>query len=70
MSGTISKAAILADIKKQLENIGEEITSYGYALDIQTKEPECELPYLTKYNYISIKKNYFSENKICPNYTI
>lgn len=24
----------------------------------------------TKYNYISIKKNYFSENKICPNYTI
>lgn len=50
------KEKLLNDIKKQLENIDDEIVCYGYALNLTIKSDDKKCEYAR--DFISIKKNY------------
>ena len=54
------KAQILAEIKKHLESIDDEIVGYGFSLNISTKTDKSEY----SNDFIKISKNH--SDGICP----
>lgn len=58
------KTQILAEIKKHLDNIDNEIVGYGFSLNITTKKDKGEF----SRDYITISKNH-SNGYFCPPYT-
>ena len=55
------KAQILAEIKKHLESIDNEIVGYGFSLNITTKKDKEEY----SNDFITISKNH-SNGYFCP----